>query len=224
MSKNNKAKPVDRATPVIKKQTRSDSQMVSVARDVTTAAPKNPGWATATDLQAAVKVWAQSADDIEATATMLTSLKTQVRTAEAKQQGFRRTWRAAKKQVLGTVEVVCAGSADEIKAYGLDVRTHAAPNQAISAPDQLATAPGKASGEVIFSWPRGSARRGFLVQHGTDVANPATISAPMACTKSKYTLTGLTPASSVSFRVAAIDPSSPTGQTAWSAWLPGTAR
>jgi hypothetical protein len=62
------------------------------------------------------------------------------------------------------------------------------------------------------------------VQHATDAANPATYSPSLACTKSKFTLTGATSGSSVSFRVAAIDPSSATGQTAWSGWVVGTVR
>jgi hypothetical protein len=50
------------------------------------------------------------------------------------------------------------------------------------------------------------------------------VSAVIACTKSKFILTGAVPGSSVSFRVAAIDPSSPTSQTAWSGCAIGTVR
>lgn len=37
-------------------------------------------------------------------------------------------------------------------------------------------------------------------------------------------LKGMTPGAKVSVRVAAIDPASPTGQSAWSAWVLGNAR
>jgi len=40
----------------------------------------------------------------------------------------------------------------------------------------------------------------------------------------KFTFTGGAPAATVFFRVAAIDPSVPTGLTAWSAWVAGTLR
>jgi hypothetical protein len=197
---------------------------VTVTRDVTSAASKNPGWQQATDLQAVSKAWNQIADSIEGNASVVTGLRTQLKIAEAKQMGLRRAWRATKKQVLSTADVLCAGSADDLRAYGFDVLTHGVPGQPVAVPDNLSTAPGKAGGEVSAKWPKGDAKHGFIVQHATDVANAATFSAPIPSTTCKFTLTGQTPATSVHFRVAAIDPSSPTGQTAWSAWVAGTVR
>jgi hypothetical protein len=224
MSKNQKKAPsVDRALPSIAKPTVTDAQKVAVARDVVTTAQKNPGWNAAKDLQAAATVWSQSADDLENNAKVVAARRSDLRTAEAKQRSLRRAWRAARKQVLGTVDVLCAGSADEIKAYGFDVRVHGTLGP-LAVPGDLATAPGTALGEATFSWQKGLCRHGFLVQHATDAANPATYSPVVACTKSKFTLTGAPPGSSVSFRVAAIDPSSPTGQTPWSGWVAGTVR
>jgi hypothetical protein len=222
MSKN--ANAVDQASPAIHASTNTDSQKVSVARDVTTAAKGNPGWATALDLQAATKAWNAAADGLEANATIVTQLRSQLRAAVAKQLSFRRSWMAARKQVLGTADVLCAGSADELKAYGFGVRTRAPSGKPISTPHDVSAKPGKGSGEVIFSWPKGDARHGFVVQHGTDAANPATLSASIPCTGSKFTLATGTTGAHVVFRVAAIDPSSPAGQTAWSAWFNGTAR
>ena len=155
---------------------------------------------------------------------MIVGLRSQLKTAEAKQHGLRRAWRVTKKQVLSTADVLCAGSADDLRAYGFDVITHGVPGLPIGVPDHLSTAPGLAGGEVAAKWLKGAARHGFVVQHATDVANPATFSASIPCTKCKFALTGQVPATSVYFRVAAIDPSSPTGQTAWSAWVAGTVR
>ena len=197
---------------------------MTVTRDVTSAASKNPGWQQAPDLQAVSKAWNQIADSIEGNATVVAGLRSQLKIAEAKQHTLRRAWRVTKKQVLSTVDVLCAGSADDLRAYGFDVLQHGVPGQPIAVPGDLSTTPGKGSGEVSAKWPKGDARHGFIVQHATDVANPATFSAPMPCTKCKLTLTGQVPATSVHFRVAAIDPSSPTGQTAWSAWVAGTVR
>jgi hypothetical protein len=138
--------------------------------------------------------------------------------------GSRRAWRAAKKQVLGTADVLCAGSADDLKAYGFEVLSRTSPGAAIATPDGLTTMAGKAVGEATVSWPKGGARHGFVVQHGTDVANQATYSAPIPSTTRKFTLKGGVSGSNVYFRVAAIDPSSSTGMTAWSAWVSGTVR
>jgi hypothetical protein len=225
LSKNQKkaAPDVDRALPSIAKPTVTDAEKVSVARDIVSTAQKNPGWSTATDLQAAAKVWSQSADAIEANASTIVARRSDLRTAEAKQRSLRRAWRAAKKQVMGTVDVLCAGSADELKAFGFGVQTHSGLGP-LAVPDGLSTAPGTALGQAVFSWSKGLCRHGFLVQHAADAANQATYSPVIACTKSKFTLTGAQSGSSMSFRVAAIDPSSPTGQTAWTGWVAGTVR
>jgi hypothetical protein len=224
MSKKAKAKAVDRASATIRLATRTDAQKVNVARDVTASAKQNQGWATALDLQAATKVWNQAADELESQGSEIGQLKLQLANLETKQLGSRRAWRAGKKQTLGAVDVLCAGSADDLKAYGFEVLTRTSPGMAISPPDNLKTTPGKVIGEVVVSWPKGGGRHGFIVQHGTDVANAASYSAPIACTATKYTLKGGVSGSIVHFRVAAIDPSSETGQTAWSAWVSGTVR
>jgi hypothetical protein len=64
----------------------------------------------------------------------------------------------------------------------------------------------------------------FLAQHATDPATAATISAPVPCTKPKLALTRITSGAALRFRVAAIDPASPTGMSPWSAWVVGSAR
>ena len=213
----------DSATSSIAKPTHTDVEKVVVARDIVATAKKNPGWATAKDLQAAAAVWSQSADDIEANAAIVITRKSDLRTAEAKQLSLRRVWVSAKKQVMGTVDVLCAGSGDEIKAYGLDVRARVSLGP-LAVPEDLATKPGKAQGQVRFSWAKGFCRHGFLVQHATDTANVATYSSVIPCTKSKFMLSGATSGATMSFRVAAVDPSSSTGMTAWSSWVAGTVR
>jgi hypothetical protein len=84
--------------------------------------------------------------------------------------------------------------------------------------------PGKGLGEAVFAWKRGSARHGFIVQHATDVANPATISGNIPCTRAKYTLKGGQPLMLVHFRVAAVDPTVEGGHGPFSDWVAGMAR
>jgi hypothetical protein len=57
-----------------------------------------------------------------------------------------------------------------------------------------------------------------------DPGNPATVSLPQACTKTTFKLDGMPSGAGVSFRIAAIDPASATGQTAWTAWVAGSAK
>jgi len=219
----NKAKHADAARPAIRTATRTDAQKVNVARAVTTAAKNGPAWATATDLQAAAKVWTKASDDMDANATVISGLRAQLSTAEGKQVALRRTWRAGRRQVLSTINVLCAGSADDLKAYGFDVLTHA-PGAPIVPPDTLHTAPGKAVGTVAVSWLKGTGRHGFVLQAATDIANAATYSPSIPVTGTKYTYSGAPSGSVVHFRVAAVDPSEKMGQTPFSAWVSGTAR
>jgi hypothetical protein len=222
MSKRTKTA-VDSARPAIRFSTRTDAEKVRVARTVTTAAKNGPGWATALDLQAAAKVWTHAADDMEANATVISGLRAQLAAAEGKQATLRRSWRAARRQVLSAADVLCAGSADDVKAYGFDTFTRM-PGSAIAPPETVHTAPGKALGTVHVSWLKGSGRRGFVLQAATDVSNAATYSASIPVTGTKYTYKGAPSGSVVHFRVAAIDPSETTGLTAFSAWVSGTAR
>jgi hypothetical protein len=95
----------------------------------------------------------------------------------------------------------------------------------LAAVDGITGSPGATAGQATWKWPRGNARHGFLVQHATDVANAATYSPQLACTKTRYTLGGLAPSgSTVSLRVAAVDPHAPTAQSPWSVWVSATVR
>jgi hypothetical protein len=220
MSKTNKA---DRAVATIRASTRRDAAKVALTRTLSQTMPQSPDWGSATDVQNAVKSWSKIADAIDANAKGIANLRAQLKAAEAAQLGLRRDWGAAKSQVLSNVTLFCGGSVDRVKGFTLDVVGYGKVG-ALEAPANLAVNPGAQPGQVAASWSKGLATHGFLAQHATDPANAATISAPIASTKVKLTLGGLTPGATLSFRVAAIDPASPTGQTAWSAWVVGNAR
>jgi len=217
-----KKPPVDRAAAMIKKATNTDILKVSVTRSISLAAQQSPDWGSAKDIQTAVVVWNGGADAIETNAKVITDLREKVKTAEAKQNGLRRDWVAARGQVVSSVTVFCGGSADKVKAFAFDVRTRSKLG-ALSAPSELTVNPGTGVGEAAVLWMKGLATHGFIVQHATDPSNPATLSTPMPSTKPKLTLDGLPSKANVSVRVAAIDPASSTGQSPWSAWVVGNA-
>jgi hypothetical protein len=222
MSNKSKAKPVDRAEPTIKQATGTDAQKVNVARSTTASMAKGPLWAGAPDVQTAAKGWNQAADDLDGNAKVVADLKNQLSAAEAKQRTLRRNWRACKRQVLSTVSLVCAGSADNVKGFSLEVITRSTASS-LAAVDGITTSPGAVVGSVTARWPRGLARNGFVVQHASSVADATTYSPPIPCTRVKYTLTGASPSGSIVYlRVAAVDPLAPSGQSPWSAWVAGT--
>jgi hypothetical protein len=215
--------PIDKASPTIRKPKATDVEKVQCTRSTTQGMQASPSWAAATDVQGAVKVWNTCADDIEANAKVIATLKDQLSTAEAKQRSLRRNWQAATSQVLSTVNVFCGGSADMVKTFNVDVRAHTVLG-AQAAVEDVTVSTGTQIGEVVASWPRGTGRRGFVVQWATDPANAATYSAQTPCTKTKYTLGGSPSGSIVHLHVAAVDPTSKSGIGPWSAWAAGTAR
>jgi hypothetical protein len=217
-------KPVERATPFIGKVKNTDAAKVSVTSSTTASMKASPSWATApAAVQTSTTGWSTTADALGANAALIVQLRDQLATAVAKQRSLRVKWGDATRQVLGNIAVWCDGSTDMVHGLGLQVVTHQSLGP-LAPPSALTTALGSLPGEATVKWARGVTRHGFLVQHATDVANQATYSVPVACTKSKYTLTGAASLSVVHFRVAAIDPSSSTGQSAWSDWIAATVR
>jgi hypothetical protein len=174
-------------------------------------------------VQTAVQAWSGSAAAIDTNAQTIKGLKAQLGAAEVKQQGLRRDWAAARKQVLSSVTVYCGGSADKVTGFGMDIVHHGRIG-ILAAPIDLAVNPGTVPGEVVCTWTKGVAIHGFVVQHATDPSNAATISAPVPSTKPRWVLDGLASSAAVNVRVAAIDPASATGQSPWTAWVLGNAR
>jgi len=213
----------DSALPLIKAPMRTDATRVATTRTSVTAMQGSPLWAGAPELQTVTTGWNKAADSLEAKGKVVADFRKQLAAAIADAHAARRDWKAATGQVLATAASVCQGSVDQVRALGFEVRTHN-PVGALPAPTGLTVTPGKELGEVVFAWNRGSARHGFIVQHATDVANPATFSGNLPCTRLKYTLKGAPPSSTVHFRVAAIDPSSETDLGPFSDWVAGVAR
>jgi hypothetical protein len=222
-AKTQTAKPVDRATPVIRKPKGTDGEKVSVTRSMTTAMKAAPQWNAASALQAAVTVWNAAADGVESNAKSIADARSKLATLVATQRTNRQGWLTATKQVTGAAAVVCEGSADVVHALGFDVLAHVAPKPQ-AAPTGLVTLSALAAGEAGVGWQRGTARNGFVVQRAADPTNPATIAAAVPCTKTKYTIEGAPSASIVHFRVAAIDTTSSTGTGPWSDWVSCTVR
>jgi hypothetical protein len=218
-----KKSPVDRATATIRKATGNDALKVSTTSSVIQAMKQSPNWAAATGVQAAVAGWSKAASVIEAGATGIANLRAQLKSAEAAQAAARRDWETSKLQVTTEVTVFAAGSADTVTGFNLDVVTHDRIGP-LGAPIDLTVNPAKEPGQILAAWAKGVAKHGFIAQHATDPSTAATYSATVPCTKPKLLVSGLTSGSSLSFRVAAIDPTSATGMSPWSAWVVGNAR
>ncbi len=222
MSKKSKATP-DRATPKLRMNGTSDQARVATTQALATAMPQSPDWAQATGVQGALTLVKQGSDALAANATLLGNLRTQLENAMQKQVGLRHDWQVAAGQLLSAVEVFCNGAAEKVTAFGLDVRTRAVASPQ-AAPVGLVATSGKANGDLVLRWTRGTARHGFVVQHAADKTNAATYTAPMPCTKTRMTLSGLPSGALVYVRLAAVDTTVVPAVGPWSDWVTGTAR
>jgi hypothetical protein len=203
---------------------KKDVDRIDVTNTHVAAMKGSSDWVNApASVQTATTAWSAAATAIASNATLIANLRSQLAQAEAAQRTLRRKWSGASRQILGALAAWCDGSADMVARLGFRVLTHGNLGP-LAVPSNLTTSLGASPGESTVKWDRGNAHHGFLVQHATDVTNVATYSAAVPCTKSRYTIEAATSASVVHFRVAAIDPSSKTGTTAWSDWVAGTVR
>ena len=219
-----KAKPASRVKPKLSKPKKTVVDKVSFTRSYTTSFKASPNWSTATELQGAVASWNSSADALEANAKLIAQLRDQLETAVLARRSQLEQWAADTQHVVSCVNVLAGGDAEVLHALGVEAVTSTTPRVS-AVPGPIVIVPGAISGEAKVTWTASGTRHsGYVLQHATDVANPATISNSVVCTGRRYVIKGAQPASVVYVRVAAIDPSSETGQTAWSDWAAGKAR
>ena len=224
MSSRKKAKLATRAKPATPKARRTTSDKVSLTRSLSTSMKASSHWPSAAELQNSVASWNQLADALEASAALIKHLGDQLAQAQLDQRSISQNWEAAAKHVFSNVDILAGGDAETMVSLGFAPVVRA-PHVAAIIPDHITSAPGKLPGQARVKWDPGvHGHHGYVVQHGTDAANAATYSVPAVCTRRRYEITGASPASVVSFRVAAVDSSSPTGQTAWCPWVAVTVR
>jgi hypothetical protein len=222
-NKKSSAAPVDKAVATIRSSTKTDTLKMSVTETLAQAMAKSPDWTAATGVQTAVQAWSSCASSLDGNAQTIRGLRAQLAAAEVKQHGLRRDWSAARKQVITSVTVYCGGSADKVSGFGLDLLKKGRIG-ILPIPTDLTVNPGAMPGEVVCEWAKGVAIHGFVVQHAADPNNAATVSPSIPSTRPRWVLDGLPSGASVSVRVAAIDPASPTGQSPWTTWVLGNAR
>ena len=218
-----KVKLAPRATPTTPKPRHTTADKVSLTRSLTTSMQASSHWPAATELQSSVTSWNTLANALEANAALIAHLHDQLAQAQLSQRLTLQNWAAGAKHVFSNVDILAGGDVETIQSLGLVPVVRGAPIAQL-VPDHITSVPGTLSGQAVVKWDPGvKGRHGYVVQHGTDVATAAA-TVPVVFTKRRYVITGASPASVVQLRVAAVDSSSPTGQTAWSPWVAITVR
>ena len=219
-----KAKLATRAKPATPKPRHTTAAKVSLTRSLTTSMKASSHWSSAAELQSSVTGWNTTADALEAKAAVIAHLRDQLAQALLDQRSLLQNWAAGAKHVFSNVDILAGGDIETMVSLGFQPVVRA-PQSVPNVPDHVTSALGKLSGQATVKWDPGvEGHRAYVVQHATDAANAATYSVPVASTRRRYDITGAQPASVISFRVAAVDSSSPTGQTAWCPWVAVTVR
>ncbi len=176
--------PIVHVTPITKGKSDTDAEKVTLTVNHLAAAKLSADWANAPLVQSAFALWSAGATDLGNNSTLIANLKSQLSMAETQQKALRLAWAVQQRGVLVAVALYCAGVAKTMLGLGFGARTFGAIG-ALPAVEGLTTKLGKIAGETIVAWLRGDAHHGFLVQHATDINNPATFSTPQPCTKIK---------------------------------------
>jgi hypothetical protein len=217
-------KPIDKAKPTLRTPKKSDAAVIAATTTTMTAMKASPLWNANPTLQTSANALNDAATALATNAGSIADLRKKLAIAVANQTQLRRNWSDALDHTLATVSTITQGSADQVHELGLDVRTRAPKGTPKATPAGFAPLATNVAGTVIVHWLRGDGNHGFVVQHATDITNPATISVSVPVTKTKYTLSGLASGSLVHVRVAAIDPASAPGQSAWTDWVAAQAK
>jgi hypothetical protein len=208
----------DYAEPRIKDPIDTADEKVKVAAPLIVAIKACPDFTLALEVQAALDLFATETDNLAAKNKAVATADLAATTARAAQGTAQRRWGARKRALVAAVSLRCDGSKDLVQQYGFGIVEHA-PTPLAVVPEGLLRKKTKGSGSVGVEWNVQPSGHDFMVQHATDPANPSTYSTPQSSSKASFVLNGLPPTTTVHFRVLALDPRLPTGQTDFCAWL-----
>lgn len=117
-------------------------------------------------------------------------------------------------QCAGYVESVAGNDEQLILSVGMDVRAAAVVNTAPPAQPQALTATaGDRDGEIDLSWDSVDTARSYVIEKSPDPSTSTTWTHAGVCTRSTFTLQGLTSGTRYWFRVGAVNNN---GQSGWS--------
>ena len=177
-----------------------------------TELPNAPGVATA------LALFVTENGNLDANNKKKESLRQQLTQADADGVTIVRHWGLRRTGLLQAVNVFADGSKEKVQAFNLNVieRTEAPP---ATVPVNLRQVASKKPTTPTVAWTALKPGYGYLVQHATNPNDATTYAAPAMSKVARYALTGQALGAVLYFRVLALDPSLPGGQTAYSAWV-----
>lgn len=197
---------------------RTPADRVAAGTTHITAIKASPSYAAATGVRTATATWSAENDTLATLSQDIADLESKIAVLRAKELTSMRRWDVFRLDAISAINVFCNGSKDQVLSFGMRVFQRT-PTPKPIVPEGLQGRRSKRSGVASVVWKFQLCRTGFMVQYATDPANPATYSAPIVSRKVTFELTEQTPGAILSFRVAAIDSSSPLRQTEYTPWV-----
>jgi hypothetical protein len=212
-------KKVDRATPQIIEKGQGAEQLVTSGNDIIGNITASAALAGAPAVQAVLKTWATANANLDANNKSKAAGKLQLDTALANEGPLVRRWGTSKRAVLSAIEVAADGSAEIVQSFNVAVEKRQ-PKPAATVPANLRPMKVHKSNAASVRWDPTLGAKGYMLQHATNPSDATTYSPQIHVSESKYHFGGQTAGATIYFRVLALDASLPTGQTAFTAWVP----
>jgi hypothetical protein len=212
--------PVDRATPTLKKPTAdTPAALVTSTNEAVVKITGSPGYAAAsTDVVTNTKALGTASTNLDANNQAKTKAAAALAQAEKNEPPLVRRVGAARRALIGAVDVFADGSKETVLGLGLEVETpQPAPEAGL--PENLRPMKVLKSANASTRWDPMPGAHGYLLQHATNPSDATTYSAALVVTRARYRLAGQTPGQTIYFRVAALDTKLAGGQTAYTAWV-----
>ncbi len=209
---------VDRATPQITEPNEAAETLVTTANTAIGNINASPALAGAGDVVTTVKNWAAANAALDANNKAKAAAQLQLDAAIAAEGPLVRRWGARKRAVLSAIEIAGDGSAELVAAFNVTVeQRQAAPVAAV--PVNLRPMKVLKSANASVRWDPTPGANGYMLQHATSPNDPTTYSPQIHVSAAKFRLGAQTPGATIYFRVLALDPSPPLGQTGFTAWV-----
>jgi hypothetical protein len=208
---------IDNATPVLTGPTENTEDKVSATQTHYNAMKASTDWTAATDVQTAANDWLAVATNLSTNEQAIADLMKQLAAKRVAEVTLLVQWATQKDVCLAAVRKFCAGSSAKVQGFGYAVAGRT-PRPPAPVPSNLLGKRVKVAGTAWLTWTGDAYRRQYQAQWATDSTNPATFSAPRTVGGRSFKLPGQTSGATLHFRVLALDPRLPTGQTDWSPW------
>lgn len=212
------SKQTDRATAQITDAYVTPEQKLAVGDKYIAAVKASKELKKAPAVETAAEAWEVANEALRGNQKSQADKRAELTQLEVDEGPLVRRWNARRRGLLAAVEAYSDGSKDLVNAFGLASEARARVPVA-TVPQDLRPKKNRKPNEAAVIWMPTPGAEGYLVQVASDPKDPATYSAEMACSQSKFGVPNQALGTIVHFRVLALDPELPNGKSAYTDWV-----